>query len=1248
MVSAADLTKPITISTKIPAPPDDSFVKWTKSEEASSNSPTIEIVACSELVEYAAAVDTFSSGGKLKVVQDFRQHQIIFSINKDGKLNCLTHAPGESQGWELHDISPSGGNVITFDVAVTKVNHKASGLEAGVFLTAATPGANGYSVVHTAFIKIPDFVTDKIRGPIKWNDLSWVIVPDPVGEKVVTTLFIGMVKNREGSKSTRIVFAGSKQQGSYAATYFAIDPTPGIQDPWTPFSPDNDADAVTDIVPASIKGQDDGAMNTLAGSLGKFQGVCASVNPWNFTDWVFACEQGVGFVDHRYPKQEPQPVLGLPKIGFRQVVCSEAINPENTGETCITIFAVSDDNELYYIEGSRKWNHPSGAISLTSSGLPIRRNVVRISCQFNTDMNSSELIYTSSHANEVKHLLRDPKTTCWSESTITFTATNVLQSFKAYLTTISINCSDGRSIGNNFPVSIKSESMMVLINDYSHSLSARGTQVYTNEQGKIALVARAPDTLKSPTYTIEVSREGVSHTATIEAGQRVIEVLSKYDTAEKLMNAKSTDGQPVFDKASLESQKEGFEQSANLLRSFPSMVGSLQSSGTTGDVSANAEVIVENGTISTADSSLWAEQNFGSKVIKFFGDAIEWMRDAAKNAFKAVFSVVAQGIKLVLTMAGKAFIFVIESVGSLVGAIGSYLKERFGLDFKKYFKWLGLVFDPDKTKKLQKLIESSIKGVLSLPGELTKGSKNELEDVFQSLEAGLKPYLGDKTPAKIPAPEDPRSLLKKTPLGLLMNHPVFTILSKLNPMAIITESWDETSSETLNDTIKIPNMMTYIQQAALSLENAFHEQKDFFLKLLDDIFGNIKDVISDPSAVLDKLKGTFQDVFYYIFGAVKKLIMVGWQFFGDIIDAVLSYIQEIWKIPIFTQWFEWYAEQDFTILNVLTFYAARVGELLFGEDKVTSFFSSGETLSAMSEIAKTGQAFGKDTSMDKIDARGPEFSIPEKISPSQLIPSKSGAAFPSISLEKIRTIAPDSKTAHTNESHESNGTHKTVLSPEGKATIHDYEARAKWITAAVGVSRCIAVILEAVHLVRQDGAGAGHGGQHTGSLNNIAAVANILSFTGSICQLLVYQHYRNHSNEVRRYLDEYQTAMSVGAVGGVLGNGIAMFFGVIHAIKAHKQVEGYTGDCAVISTVFLSAATFTEVISLHMIPNFLDGHEALATTGQFFELIATAFGIASISFARNKDSKSATVASMFDGFFSLSACGTVILNVHLM
>jgi hypothetical protein len=83
-------------------------------------------------------------------------------------------------------------------------------------------------------------------------EITWQKASDPDGQKSITTLRIGSSPKKDPGKSSYIISAGSRAQNSKAATFYIIDPSPGLSNPWIPYSPDTDEDMIRDVQPATL------------------------------------------------------------------------------------------------------------------------------------------------------------------------------------------------------------------------------------------------------------------------------------------------------------------------------------------------------------------------------------------------------------------------------------------------------------------------------------------------------------------------------------------------------------------------------------------------------------------------------------------------------------------------------------------------------------------------------------------------------------------------------------------------------------------------------------------------------------------------------------------------------------------------------------------------------------------------------------------------------------------------------------
>lgn len=247
-------------------------------------------------------------------------------------LNCLIHESGKRSGWSLNTLRPSTDKVAAFDVF--KVGNKDDLSNSGLFLAAATKKDDGWTMVHHAFLPVIVTTTgsDKILNfdfksehssciaskyiLTKFIDVNWTTLPDPTGKKAINTLYVGTATKRKAPQAPYVIFAGTKAFEKKAATFYIIDPSPNIKDPWTTYSPDTSEDIIQDVQPASLGTATSGAsasdrqdglwvlsekadrsdvlfyaldpttgkktysQSTLRPGVGKVRSMCSSRNPW--------------------------------------------------------------------------------------------------------------------------------------------------------------------------------------------------------------------------------------------------------------------------------------------------------------------------------------------------------------------------------------------------------------------------------------------------------------------------------------------------------------------------------------------------------------------------------------------------------------------------------------------------------------------------------------------------------------------------------------------------------------------------------------------------------------------------------------------------------------------------------------------------------------------------------------------------------------------------------------------------------
>lgn len=267
--------------------------------------------------------------------------------------------------------------------------------------------------------------------------------------------------------------AGTEASATLAATYYQLDTDPSNDFPWVASPLPENAQRILHVAPGRLTGnlgvgyyalyslnggestgcifqKNDHSMKIplQVNKLGKIYDIHSALTPYHGnTDLFAATERGIAYFSHFRPDKEPQ--ILLPDISFRQVVAAEY-------GTQILVFAVSEERELYYLEGTRK-----SSIVFNYSGFPIRSGVEMLSVAYNTTAGATELMYIEATNHAIRHLWRDPVSFAWQEAAISVLSPKEdpsssqkrakTRSFPAYVTAITVvNDTTGEGIGSGY------------------------------------------------------------------------------------------------------------------------------------------------------------------------------------------------------------------------------------------------------------------------------------------------------------------------------------------------------------------------------------------------------------------------------------------------------------------------------------------------------------------------------------------------------------------------------------------------------------------------------------------------------------------------------------------------------------------------------------------------------------------------------------------------------------------------------
>lgn len=203
-----------------------------------------------------------------------------------------------------------------------------------------------------------------------------------------------------------------------------------------------------------------------------------------------------------------------------------------------------------------------------------------------------------------------------------------------------------------------------------------------------------------------------------------------------------------------------------------------------------------------------------------------------------------------------------------------------------------------------------VNGIGDMSVRFTKVNRSTLDQGLDSIKEKLEAYIADTRMAPKAANENPRSLLRDSPLAWLFDNPVIKFLMKFNPISIILEAAGEAfEEEGLSEMFQFPSFAALNNILTDTLPRVLESQVANLTRLLEGMADKLQPLIKDPSTTFSVLKDVLRDVFWTLFDAIKLMIQGVWDIMGGLIEQAMEFFKAKWKLPLVTSLFEWYAEQ---------------------------------------------------------------------------------------------------------------------------------------------------------------------------------------------------------------------------------------------------------------------------------------------------------------------------------------------------
>lgn len=531
------------------------------------------------------------------------------------------------------------------------------------------------------------------------------------------------------------------------------------------------------------------------------------------------------------------------------------------------------------------------------------------------------MLYIKNGRNEICHLSRDPGSSLWSDRVISIPSLDRFDTSPAYVMTLTLVDSEGRSVKKGYPVTFTSEPVSIFAQDRSYLLDARPRDILTDANGRITIVIPAINTLAAPTLRVSLRKfcdSAQEHE--VYPAQRTMRLLGKIRTVEDLMNAKSTTGQAVF-KSGVQSDRD-FENAANVISKYPSMLRTVDRKAAymiLDEISPDSEEVAEE---TSFDKAM-------DRLSKFLGDVLEYLKTTYKRIYRPIVKMVNGILKFELKIGDQVLTAIVKTTEALVGVIDGVLRKC-GTSVDELMDLLGLRTDELNIKKTQEvsiarshhhLADRRLQVLIRFCSNARTHCETFMEVNRGTVTNGigkakeiLKPYIKDtRPPVKGNITRKDLGLL-----GLILDNPVIDFLRKLNPMSWLMEL----AAEEMDDTIKIPNVGKSLSAIAEDVASLVEDELKNIWRLFEDFQTKVKAILANPNDALDHVWAFIQDAFWTLFDGVARIIVALWDIVTHALDGFFELVMGEWKLPFITSLYTLKTGQAFTFLNIGSYVAA--------------------------------------------------------------------------------------------------------------------------------------------------------------------------------------------------------------------------------------------------------------------------------------------------------------------------------------
>jgi len=217
-------------------------------------------------------------------------------------------------------------------------------------------------------------------------------------------------------------------------------------------------------------------------------------------------------------------------------------------------------------------------------------------------------------------------------------------------------------------------------------------------------------------------------------------------------------------------------------------------------------------------------------------------------------------------------------------------------------------------------------------------NRSSLESLFTDAEevlfGSLEKFREPDTPRQETAAE---RLVKR-----ILNSPIVKLILKYNPLQWILEGMGEGLSEAFSDSL-LPDIKPLAEAVGATVDELLEVFLTAFGQIVDALIQSGTDLLQNPSEMLRIIVTAVKKTFRTVFHATRDAVLVAVDCIIRMVHAIPALLSATWTIPGLTDlWKDW-TDQDFSIINFLTYGPAVILDILtlaMPEKQKTAIFAT--------------------------------------------------------------------------------------------------------------------------------------------------------------------------------------------------------------------------------------------------------------------------------------------------------------------